>query len=284
MSSIDTTFSGANVANAINFTNLPLLNNLYIFLGEASAPDSNSPTPATNVNYEKYTREGMFYLQQLAVADMCLVIPKIMWQSGTIYTQYSSSDPDLFSKNFYAIVNNNVYKCLSNNGGVPSTYAPVDTSVHTLILADGYEWKFMYNLNSELQSNFTIDNYFPCPINSQKTAQQIVVEVSAVEDTESPSGGHGYASYLELPANNVMISKGIPFVSISDTAVVAGQYGLILNPLFDSGVILTDMSYVIGSPTTINKSSGILMQTEQFDLITSTDEDNAIILQWVLGF
>jgi hypothetical protein len=282
MTTVDTLFNTARVINARNFKNLPNTDKLYLFLGEADAPNSNSPTPNLNVDYEKYTRNNIFFLKKILFTDIALVIPKITWMPNVVYTEYSSSDTALFGKNFYVNVGSSVYKCLGNNNGVHSVIAPSGTSVNDIILADSYIWKFMYNLSDVMQSNFTIDEYIPVPMGDQKTTQQISVEVAAVQDSTSPVGGHGSNAAMELGANSAMVSKGITFNNVSSGIVNQRQFGLFLNPLFTTGLPLTDVFY--NNINTVNLMSGDIIQVESHDVISSSVNDTVEILQIIIGF
>lgn len=55
----------------------------------------------------------------------------------------------------------NVYKCLDNGLGAPSTYKPVGTVVDPVIMPDGYMWKYMYSIPIALRNKFLTDVYMP---------------------------------------------------------------------------------------------------------------------------
>ena len=63
---------------------------------------------------------------------------------------------------FYVLTDNfNVYKCLDNNNGAPSTVQPAGTQITPIITADGYVWKFMYNVPINLRNKFLSDDQIP---------------------------------------------------------------------------------------------------------------------------
>lgn len=77
--------------------------------------------------------------------------------SGTItFTVIASSGATrLEESKFYAITDErNVYKCLFNNNGAPSTVKPYSTTHETITTNDGYVWKFMYTIPSALINKF----------------------------------------------------------------------------------------------------------------------------------
>lgn len=55
----------------------------------------------------------------------------------------------------------NVYKCIDNNNGAPSTYKPIGTNVDPISFPDGYFWKFMYNIPIALRTKFLTEEYMP---------------------------------------------------------------------------------------------------------------------------
>jgi len=62
---------------------------------------------------------------------------------------------------FYCVSNDNVYKCIDNNGGSPSTGKPLLTISSSFRLEDGYVWKYMYAIPNPLKSKFFIGRYMP---------------------------------------------------------------------------------------------------------------------------
>ena len=55
----------------------------------------------------------------------------------------------------------NVYQCLDNNNGVPSTIKPSGTEIDTIRLDDGYIWKFLYTIPVSLKNRFLTSSYIP---------------------------------------------------------------------------------------------------------------------------
>jgi hypothetical protein len=63
---------------------------------------------------------------------------------------------------FYVMTEDfNVYKCLDNNNNTPSTVKPLGTSVTPIETADGYRWKYMYNVPINLRNKFLSDDQIP---------------------------------------------------------------------------------------------------------------------------
>ena len=55
----------------------------------------------------------------------------------------------------------NVYKCIDNNNNSFSTVKPLGTSTNPIATADGYRWKFMYNVPINLRNKFLSDDQIP---------------------------------------------------------------------------------------------------------------------------
>jgi hypothetical protein len=80
------------------------------------------------------------------------------WTTGTVYDAFDD-DADMSTKNFYVTVlpgtinetDYYVFKCISNNGGAPSTKTPSTANIQSdanfeVTLGDGYIWKYMFNV------------------------------------------------------------------------------------------------------------------------------------------
>jgi hypothetical protein len=73
-----------------------------------------------------------------------------------------SGENNLEDANFYVMTDDfNVYKCLDNNLNANSTVKPTGTSVSPITTADGYIWKYMYNVPINLRSKFLNDQQIP---------------------------------------------------------------------------------------------------------------------------
>jgi hypothetical protein len=74
----------------------------------------------------------------------------------------STGSHTLESSMFYVMTEDyNVYKCLDNNNGARSTVKPSGTQISPILTADGYIWKFMYNVPINLRNKFLSDTQIP---------------------------------------------------------------------------------------------------------------------------
>jgi hypothetical protein len=148
----------------------------YITIGN-HVPYANEAEPnivVDTVVEEKQTWDNMFAAKRVTGNDVEFVIPRLNWTTDTEYRQYDdtiekevlvSTDTDQGIKPFYVITSSrNVYKCLSNNSSANSTVEPTGdytTSNGNIATADGYIWKYMYNVKPS--SKFFDDEYMPTP-------------------------------------------------------------------------------------------------------------------------
>lgn len=142
---------------------------VYLTFGKVDPwSDENSPPQANNsMETNNTVWKNMLGAKKIQGNDVRLAIRRFDWTSGTVYTPYDDSEDNLDMNDptvkFYVVTDEwNVYKCLGNNNGAPSTVKP--TSINTYIaeqLADKYIWKYMYTLTDEEKLRFTTDNFIP---------------------------------------------------------------------------------------------------------------------------
>ena len=149
---------------------------LYVTLGN-SVSYNNEASPdnlVDTINTEKSTFENIFTGKKVTGNDIELVIPRVNWTGSTKYRQYDdiidvedlvTANATLNLKPMYVITSaRNVYKCLSNSASANSTVEPTGdytTSNGNIATADGYIWKYMYNVQPS--SKFLNDSWIPAP-------------------------------------------------------------------------------------------------------------------------
>lgn len=168
---------------------------LYVSIGN-HVPYTNEASPDsitdTSVN-EKLVWDNIFAAKRVSGNDTELVVPRINWTSNTKYRQYDDTIlfSDLISANstqnlkpLYVITSDrNVYKCLSNNSSANSTIEPTGdytTSNGNIATADGYVWKYLYNIKPS--NKFLTESWMPAP--SAITALDYSMDQTGVVDGE----------------------------------------------------------------------------------------------------
>jgi len=148
----------------------------YITIGN-HVPYANEAEPnivVDTVVEEKQTWDNMFAAKRVTGNDVDFVIPRLNWTTDAEYRQYDdtiekevlvSTDTTQSIKPFYVVTSaRNVYKCLSNNASANSTIEPTGdytTSNGNIATADGYIWKYMYNIKPS--NKFFNDEFMPAP-------------------------------------------------------------------------------------------------------------------------
>lgn len=140
----------------------------FLFVGKVDPWSENENNPKIPIPTVKDTLEeelnawkNMLACAPIERSNVSLVVKRNNWTFEKYYDEYSH-DAEIFkNRNFYVINSlNQVFKCLSNNGGGPSEFEPFGTSVDEILLADGYVWKYLYTVREDLY-RFLTPEYMP---------------------------------------------------------------------------------------------------------------------------
>lgn len=134
----------------------------YYYLGKALPWDgTDTPeTPQDNFQYEIDSRNNIISTKQISISDVSFITRRINWTSGVTYHMYDDTVV-LDALDFYVMTDSyNVYKCISHNG-TASTVKPSGNDSTSQTYADGYVWKFMYNIPVALRNKFMTTTYIP---------------------------------------------------------------------------------------------------------------------------
>lgn len=157
----------------------------YVFLSGVSPwPNEISPpAPVDTVQFSDYDIwRGIIGLKKVSNNDVSLAVNRYTWANNIGYAQYSNLDPDLYSRIFFVITDeDNVYKCLLNNRGANSTVKPTGTSTSTITTSDGYKWKFLYNVTGADKLKYLTENFIPVKtlLSNDSSAQWTVQQAAA---------------------------------------------------------------------------------------------------------
>src|SRR5210317_2075374 len=170
--------------------------------------DASPLTPIDSVSQEFHTFDDLLAAKRVTSSDVSVVIPRRNWATGTVYDYYrhdyghyvtgstssvvtaDSGATALYDATFYVLnSNNNVYKCLDNNGGANSTVEPTGTSTSVLSTADGYKWKYMYSLSAAQQTNFLSTDFMAVATNATVAAANTDGAIDIVKIKTAGSGG-----------------------------------------------------------------------------------------------
>lgn len=192
------------------FTNLDnFQNNVYITIGRNAPwdnPGVNDETPIDPIDShatEFETASKIISAKRIGASNVKMAILRNEWDvSGTtIYSEYDPTVEDFnYPTPFYVTVDNKIYKCLNNNGGVASTTQPTGTSADPVITpGDGYVWKFIAEIDSADVLQFLTPTYAPVELKlsddgSFQWAVQQNSKIGSLSTIKVTNGGTGYTS------------------------------------------------------------------------------------------
>ena len=156
----------------------------YITLGKNSPWDTIDvdAVPENNIRNLSRMWQDIIVGRRILVGDVSIVVNRFDWELGESYATYDTDNPNMVSDDnkFYVITDdNNVYKCLWNNFGAPSTTKPTGTALTTINLADGYVWKYMFTVSFSDADSFLSPQFIPVKLNPSVNETQSIVEDSA---------------------------------------------------------------------------------------------------------
>ena len=176
----------------------------YVFAGKPTAWTNESSPPTITGSIEDYQQSiysDLTYGKLIKADDVAYMITNLEWTYGTVYDCYDQSDPDLYDKNFYVVTDRReVYKCIYNGGGVESTVKPDLASTDgTFTTADGYVWKYMFEIESNSDSKFSGPDYIPVTVNTEVVAAATNGTIDYVKIVD---GGRNYKTHSTGFLNN----------------------------------------------------------------------------------
>ena len=283
--------SGAAVTDSSGLLN----SNMYLFIGKVTgwSDDASPPTPTdsvANTHYENW--RDMIAAKKITASDVSHVIPRKNWTNNTNYFAYTDNTNTLFSQDFYVMTGDyNVYKCLSNSEtnssgttASTSTTKPTGTGTSIISTADGYKWKFMYQIPASDALKFVTPNYIPVDkvrrsngylANTYDSAPgqvQFDVETAAA----AAGGGNGAIEVVHLTTRglqylgevgNVSAVTNTTTVTITGTSLAADDCIVNNDIYFTSG----DASGEGGTITDYNGTTKVVTFTPAITAPSATD-------------
>jgi hypothetical protein len=150
-----------------DFADLTGNSSYYLTLGKTTpwANDAAPSTPSDTVLDEIGVWNSMIFAKKITGNDVSLVVRRHDWAANTIYTSYTHlSDLQSNANAQYYIVTSdfNVYKCIDNNNGGPSTVEPTYTNpAYVNRTIDNYVWKYLYTVSRAQRHRFLTDEWLP---------------------------------------------------------------------------------------------------------------------------
>lgn len=199
----------------------------YAFAANPIINSGNTPS----VNSDDYSTVfindwQMLFGKKITNTDIIPIINNIQWTSNSIYTKYDNTSNTLYSNEYYVITspsivggNYDVYKCIDNANGSPSTQKPDQIQPSSFQKSDGYIWRYMTSISSANYDKFSTTQYSPIYPNSSIVAS--AYNYSGVEVVMITNSGSGYISYNNGTIRSVVNST---LVQIESTASIDNDF------------------------------------------------------------
>jgi len=231
--------------------------------------DTSPITPVDSVSQEYHIFDDLLAAKKVTSSDVSIVIPRRNWTTGTVYDYYrhdyghyvtgstssvvtaDSGATALYDATFYVLTDdNNVYKCLDNNGGVASTVKPTGTSTSILTTGDGYKWKYMYSLSAAQQTNFLSTDFMAVATNSTVAAANTDGAIDIVKIKTAGSGGtDGTHTGISIKGDgsggvvSVTVASGV----VSAVTVTSGGSGYTYGYIRNADIVTAGATGLSGS-------------------------------------
>ena len=268
--------SGAAISDSSGLLNT----NMYLFIGKGTSwsDDANPPSPTdsvANTHYENW--RDMIAAKKITSSDVSHVIPRKNWTNNSNYFAFTDNAATLFSQDFYVMTTDyNVYKCLSNSdtnssGSVAgtSTVQPTGTGTSIISTADGFKWKFMYQISASDALKFVTPNYIP--VDTVRRANGLLAntndnapgQVQFDVETAAASSGNGAIEVIHMTARggqyqgetgNLSAATNTTTVTIAGTSISADDALVNSDIYFTSG----DAAGTGGTITDYNGTSKVV--------------------------
>lgn len=236
-------------------------NSIYFVAAHRSSPfmnDSVPPEPGTDLyatHYELY--DELLFGKHVTSSDVAHMIRNVPWTSGTVYEMYDSRLANPETKDFYVVskeaASYHIFKCLNNNGGVPSTAQPkrseIDPTDDFYQTADGYEWKYMYSISAAQYLKFATLDYVPLFIN-QKVKDNAVdgsIDTLVIEDAGSSyySFADGTFKEVAVAGNNLIHTIESSSMTLSSNDAFYENCSIYISSGNGNGQIRTIVDYFV---------------------------------------
>jgi hypothetical protein len=227
----------------------------YAFVAGPVPVASVSNTTLDDYSSKFLNEWELLFGKKLSNSNILPVMTYNQWISNTVYEMYDNTK-DLTGTNYYAITSPtyeggsyNVFKCIYNNGGAPSTELPDQLQSESFTKSDGYIWRYITSISSQIFSRFSTDQYVP--IISNPAISSAAYEYTGVEVVVVTNGGNGYSCYTNGTVQSVINSTCF---QIGNNANISSNY------YSNNGIYFYNTSSATAQLTTVassfNNSSG----------------------------
>ena len=198
----------------------------FIFVGRHT-PYDNESIPPTLVDNIQTTYvdvyDQMLFAKAVEQTDVSFMVPRVDWTYGTVYNQYDHQSTALYDTSFYVSVDSgsgyDIFKCLSNAGGIASTTAPdlaqTSASDDVYETSDGYQWKYMYSITNAEFDKFATADFIPVIDNANVVANAVHGSIDYIDVSYQ---GSNYDSYTNGAFQSVTVAGNTQVFYIQTSA------------------------------------------------------------------
>lgn len=136
----------------------------YLSIGKPTpwADEFSPDVPKDSAEDDNDDFRELFAAKKITGADSSLAIPRYNWTSGITYSIFDENDENLHTKKYFVVTDTfDVYKCIWNNNGSPSTVKPTGAGTTVFTTADSYKWKYMLTISAADALKFATTNWIP---------------------------------------------------------------------------------------------------------------------------
>ena len=263
----------------------------YVFAAKSTPWTNDSSPDAVNTSISSIfydTHDQMLFGKKIGANNICMMVANNPWTSGTVY-DVADSSVDLTTKTYFVVTQDSgqysVWKCLSNNGGVPSIQQPlwsdisIDPTTETYYtVADGYHWKYMYSIPVTTYNTFATSAFIPCLPNANVANAAVSGSINQIDTTYPGSlynnWNTGQFTIIAYDGNNYVYgispvaNSTAQFYSNSDIYITSGPGAGQLMQIVNSYSVGTSGTFTIPVVnTSTNTVSNVTITTTGFNLI-----------------
>lgn len=143
----------------------------------------------------------LIFGKRLYLNNFAPLIKNNQWTINSIYDRYDNTDKNLLANNNFYVISPpeytggsyNIYKCLDNANGAPSTIRPTNIQSSTFQTSDGYKWRYLTSITYKQYVTFSTTDY--CPVYANAVTSLYANTYAGVEVVMIANSGTGYSAY-----------------------------------------------------------------------------------------
>jgi len=234
-----------------------LSNTSYYYAFAANPKSYTGPLPNNTVDdYSAYFENDwtLIFGKRLFPKNFAPLIQNNIWANNTVYKRYDNTDQELYSNNQFYVISEpdyiggtyNIFKCIDNANGNPSTIKPNIVQTTSFQTSDGYKWRYLTSISYRQYKTFSTPEF--CPVYGNNITAIYANNYAGVETIVISNGGIGYTTYHEGVvkfANSSVIQ--IENSSSQENGLYNNSAIYIYNTTDTTGQIFTVNNYVSNS-------------------------------------